>query len=76
MKIRTTISLPEELVHDIDRRMQDFKTRSDFIEMAVRAFIAQLIRDEQNARDLAIINQRADQLNREATDVLAYQVPL
>lgn len=76
MKIRTTISLPEELVHAIDRRAQDFKTRSDFIEMAVRAFIAQLIRDEQNARDLAIINQRADQLNREAADVLAYQVPL
>ena len=29
---------------------------------------------EQNARDLQIINQRAEYLNREAADVLEYQV--
>jgi hypothetical protein len=34
------------------------------------------LRDEQNARDLAIINQRAEALNKEALDVLAYQIPL
>ena len=49
---------------------------SDFIETAVWTFIGQLIRDEQNARDLEIINRRADFLNQEAADVLAYQVPL
>jgi metal-responsive CopG/Arc/MetJ family transcriptional regulator len=50
-----------------------FQNRSEFIETAVRAYIAQLTRDELNARDLQIINQEADRLNEEAADVLAYQ---
>jgi len=43
---------------------------------ALRAFVAQLIRSEQNARDLEIINRRAEQLNEEALDVLTYQIIL
>jgi len=31
---------------------------------------------QQDARDLEIINKHADSLNREAADVLAYQVDL
>jgi DNA-binding protein HU-beta len=37
---------------------------------------SRLTRSEQNARDLEIINRRADFLNREASDVLEYQGPL
>lgn len=76
MKVKTSITLSEDLLEAIDRQSARFKNRSEFIEAAVRAFIAQLVRDERNARDLAIINQRADRLNEEAADVLAYQVPL
>jgi hypothetical protein len=39
-------------------------------------YITPMIRNEQNARDVQIINQRADYLNEEAADVLAYQVAL
>ena len=39
----------------------------------MRAYIAQLVRRERNERDLEIINLRADRLNEEALDVLAYQ---
>lgn len=74
MKIKTSITLSEDLLDAIDRRSEEFKNRSNFIEAAVRAFIAQRIREEQEARDLSIINQKADRLNREAADVLAYQV--
>jgi metal-responsive CopG/Arc/MetJ family transcriptional regulator len=77
MKVKTSITLSEELLKAIDKRAKHSKkNRSDFIEAAVWAFIGQLIRDEQNARDLDIINSRADFLNQEAADVLAYQVPL
>lgn len=77
MKVKTSIILSEELLEGVDQRArQQKKTRSDFIETAVQAFIEQLIRDEQNTRDLEIINRRADFLNEEAADVLAYQVPL
>jgi hypothetical protein len=38
--------------------------------------IEQLRRDEQTARDIEIINRRADYLNQETMDALTYQVPL
>ena len=77
MKVKTSITLSEELLEVMDGRVkQQKKTRSDFIETAVWAFIEQLARAEQNARDLGIINRRADFLNEEAADVLEYQVPL
>ncbi len=75
MKVKTSITLSEELLKTVDRRSkQQKRTRSDFIELAVRAFIQQLIREEQNARDLEIINRHADALNKEAAEVLEYQV--
>ena len=77
MKVKTSITLSEELLEAVDRRArQHKKTRSDFIEVAVGAFIAQAMRNEQNARDLEIINRRADFLNQEASEVLEYQAPL
>jgi metal-responsive CopG/Arc/MetJ family transcriptional regulator len=77
MKVKTSITLTEELLTAIDKRARQFKkNRSDFIEAAVWAFIGQLIRDELNAKDLEIINRRADFLNQEASDVLAFQAPL
>ncbi len=76
MKIKTSITLSEDLLKAIDEYTGEYKNRSEFIEEAVRAFIRQLIRRKQDARDLAIINQRADYLNQEAADVLTYQVDL
>ena len=74
MKRKTSITLSEDVLEAIDKRSGDAKNRSDFIETAIRSYIAKLIRDEQNAKDLAIINQNADRLNIEAADVLAFQV--
>ena len=74
MKSKTSITLSEDLLEDIDRRSGQFKNRSDFIETAVRSYIAHITRQEQDEKDLAIINRRTDQLNKEAEDVLGYQV--
>mgnify|MGYP001562960050 CR=1 FL=1 len=74
MKVKTSITLSEDLLDAIDKRSGQFKNRSDFIETAMRVYIGRIIREEQNARDLDIINRQADRLNQEAIDVLAYQV--
>jgi len=77
MKVKTSITISEELLKVVDKRAKQYKkNRSDFIEAAVLAFIGKLIRDEQNARDLEILNRRADFLNQEAAEVLAYLIPL
>jgi Arc/MetJ-type ribon-helix-helix transcriptional regulator len=76
MKIKTSITLSEDLLKAIDEYAREYNNRSEFIEEAVRVFIRQLIRRQQDARDLEIINHRADYLNQEAMDVLTYQVDL
>ncbi|VAW33711.1 hypothetical protein MNBD_CHLOROFLEXI01-1143 [hydrothermal vent metagenome] len=74
MKIKTSITLSEDLLESVDEFALRYKSRSEFLEIIIRKTIAQMIRDEQNERDLKIINEHADRLNQEAEDVLAYQV--
>ena len=76
MKIKTSITLSEEILEAIDLHIGEYRSRSEFLETAVRQFIAQLARKKAERRDLEIINRHADSLNAEAEDVLTYQVPL
>jgi len=76
MKIKTSITLSDEVLKAIDLHIGEYKSRSEFLETAARKFIVQLARKEAEQRDLEIINRRADSLNSEAEDVLTYQVPL
>ena len=76
MKIKTSITLSQELLRTIDRLSPQYGNRSQFIETASRAFLDRLPRQRQNARDLEILNRHADNLNQEARDVLTYQVRL
>jgi metal-responsive CopG/Arc/MetJ family transcriptional regulator len=76
MKTKTSVTLSGTLLHGIDKHAEEFNSRSEFIEAAVRHFIAHLERREAERRDLEIINRRAESLNKEAEDVLRYQVPL
>ena len=75
MKVKTSITLSKDVLRAIDERAE-VKNRSEFIETALRAFLTQVIRNERNARDLRLINDHADALNREALDVLDFQVKL
>ncbi len=60
----------------IDAHIGSYRSRSDFIETAARVFIAYLEKKEAELRDLEIINKHAETLNKEAGDVLGYQVPV
>jgi metal-responsive CopG/Arc/MetJ family transcriptional regulator len=76
MKVKTSITLSQQVLQLIDKHSQDFRSRSEFMEQAARSLLASLARTEAERRDLEIINRNADRLNAEAKDVLAYQVPL
>ena len=77
MKVKTSITLSEDLVRAIDRRASErHSSRSDFIEAAARAFIDQLARRDADAKDREILDREADRLNRETADVLEYQAAL
>ena len=70
MRVKTSVTLPSELLGQLDRVD---KNRSALLERAARAYLAQLERDKRDARDIEIINRNADRLNREAMDTLEYQ---
>ena len=66
MKIKTSITLSEDLLKAMDQQSIQYKNRSEFIETALWTFINQMIRNAQNAKGLEIISRRADRLNKEA----------
>ena len=66
----------KELLEAVDRLSGDDKNRSEIIEAAIEAYVGQTSRQARNAQDLEILNERADDLNEEALDVLDYQVAL
>ena len=70
MRVKTSVTLPSELLGQLDRVD---KNRSALLERAARAYLAQLERDKRDVRDIEIINRNADRLNREAMDTLDYQ---
>ncbi len=76
MKVETSITVDKDLLEAVDKLSGKDKNRSEIIEAAIEIYIARIVRDEQNAQDLDIINKRADDLNEEALDVLDYQVAL
>lgn len=74
MKIKTSITLSQDLIEAVDRLAGRGTNRSAVIEQAVREFIATRAQRMRNARDLKILDKHAVRLNREASDVLSYQV--
>ena len=76
MKVKTSVTLSENLLHAIAELPEPYQNRSIFLETAAWAYLSQLRREAIHARDIEIINRRADYLNAEVMDALAYQVPL
>lgn len=73
MKVKTSITLSEELLRTIDDLVDQYGNRSQFLETAAWAFLTHLRRAEMEARDVEILNRRADYLNAEVRGALAYQ---
>ncbi|NJR52843.1 MAG: hypothetical protein HC780_28035 [Leptolyngbyaceae cyanobacterium CSU_1_3] len=74
MKIKTSVTISEELLKVMDEFISTDQNRSLFLEKAAWEYIAKLRRAQRNVRDLEIINERAEFLNQETLDALSYQV--
>ena len=74
MRVKTSVTIDERVLRAIDKTTSRHRSRSRVIEDAAREFLARHTRAAREARDLAILNESADALNREMDDVLSYQV--
>jgi metal-responsive CopG/Arc/MetJ family transcriptional regulator len=70
VRVKTSITLPEELLSRLDRLDNN---RSALLERAAVAYLAKLERQQRDQKDIEIINRHAERLNREALDTLEYQ---
>ena len=73
IKEKTSVTLSREVLAGIDRFAGKNYSRSAFIEDVLKQFLKEKIKAERAARDLALINQHADELNADAEDALRYQ---
>lgn len=73
MRVKTSVTIDEGILRAIDKSAGRNKSRSRVLEDAAREFLARRARAAREARDLQILNDAAEALNREMDDVLAYQ---
>ena len=73
MKVKTSITINENILTLIDSSNKFSHNRSKFIEAAVLYYLKNLEIEKRNIKDLNIINENYLDLNNQADDVLAYQ---
>jgi metal-responsive CopG/Arc/MetJ family transcriptional regulator len=75
MKIKTSITLSQDLLREVDARVEaQQRSRSEFIEEALRAFLAHADRKALQLREAALLRKHARALNAEMAEVLEFQV--
>lgn len=73
MRVKTSVTIEEAVLKAIDRTTSPTRSRSRVLEDAAKEFLARRARAARDARDRQILDDNADELNREMEDVLAYQ---
>ncbi len=73
MKVKTSVTLSEEIVYRLDRLVGPGGNRSAVLERALDAYLTEQERNRRDARDLEILDRDSKTLNREARKVLGYQ---
>lgn len=74
MKIKTSITLSESILSEIDTIISPDGNRSTFIENAISYYLKHRKQNLRDRNDIEIINNNSDDLNKEAEEILLYQV--
>jgi metal-responsive CopG/Arc/MetJ family transcriptional regulator len=76
MKMKTSLTLSEDLIATIDKLAGSKVSRSSYIEQILRDFVDGRTQTRKDAREIAAINRHAVQLNSEMSDALSFQANL
>lgn len=75
MKVKTSITLSQDILKALAKHAGSGASRSAYIERVLRAHFRRKARAAAQARDVERINAAAARLNAEAEDVLTFQAP-
>ncbi len=73
MRVRTSVTLPKELLIKVDALAGKKHKRSAIVETALRDYMAKENGTELNRRDIEIINRNADLINKQVEETLEFQ---
>lgn len=73
MKVRTSVTLPEELLVKVDKLAGSRNRRSKIVESALTAYVAKAKPQKLNKRDIEIINRNAELINKQVEETLEFQ---
>jgi polyhydroxyalkanoate synthesis regulator phasin len=76
MKRKTSLTLSDDVLRLLRRAAGKGESRSQTVERLLREVLRARARRLADQRDLAVLNGRADRLNREAAHVVEYQADL
>ena len=76
MKVKTSITLSDYILKEIDKLLGNSGNRSIFIEHALIYYLEKKRRKTRDENDLEIINKNYNSLNHEVEDILSFQVDI
>ena len=79
-KVKTTITIPRDLLTEVDVFAKDYRSRSEFVETALRDLVERKRRQQKpkltQEEEIAILNRIADEQREEILETLEYQVDI
>jgi len=75
MKQKTSVTLSEAVLRELDRHAGSGESRSAYIERVLRQHLRRETRRAAQERDVERINAAAERLNADMADVLGLQAP-
>ena len=75
MKKKTSITLSDDVLAELERTADSVESRSAYIERVLRSHFRHRAGAALEARDVERISAGADRLNAEMADVLEFQAP-
>lgn len=73
MRVRTSVTLPKDLLIKVDALAGKKHRRSAIVESALRDYVAKENGRKLNLRDIEIINENADSINKQVEETLEFQ---
>ena len=73
MRVRTSVTLPKDLLAQVDALVSKNRRRSAVVETALVEYVAKERPKSANLRDIKIINKNAELINRQVEETLEFQ---
>ena len=77
-KVKTTVTIPKDLLSEVDIFAKEFRSRSEFVETSLRDLVERKRRQQKTKltreEEIELMNRYADEHREELLETLSYQI--